>query len=414
MTLRLPLNAGPVRLSMAALALSIVVNAARAQCQYEVIHIIKAPMCGQEASTTVGIALNNAGQSCGYFAPCPGSLTRPWVSYGPGDFRVLTPPGGTEGAANDIAEDGTVVGYFRPGGGLARGFIYHPQTDTYTVLSPLMPGGECALGAINSKGQVCGKRSLTNDPTLFQAFVWHKGVYTDLGVMNGPRSSALGIADNGVITGWTGSGEHTSNCRGFVLDGSSLSIIPPLEGWTNSVAENLNERGVVIGKGRQMVKGLGLQYRALAVIGGDLIHLNGLPGYESNHAHAINEASEIAGSSSSELPTKPTVWRQGQVYDLTEWLMPHPNVDYVTSAYAINDDGIMLLVGDDGMGDTVAMVTRPVTKTPADLNHDCRVDVDDLLLVIGNWGAGASWADITKDGVVNVPDLLTVIVDWGS
>jgi hypothetical protein len=55
---------------------------------------------------------------------------------------------------------------------------------------------------------------------------------------------------------------------------------------------------------------------------------------------------------------------------------------------------------------------------PGDLTGDGQVNVDDLLAVIGAWGAcppppETCDADITGDGVVNVDDLLAVIGAWG-
>ena len=44
------------------------------------------------------------------------------------------------------------------------------------------------------------------------------------------------------------------------------------------------------------------------------------------------------------------------------------------------------------------------------------MDVDDLLLVINNWGScglGICEADITYNGIVAVDDLLAVINAWG-
>ena len=56
-----------------------------------------------------------------------------------------------------------------------------------------------------------------------------------------------------------------------------------------------------------------------------------------------------------------------------------------------------------------------VPACAADITGDGFVDVNDLLMVIGNWGAtGPNPADITGDGVVNVADLLGVIGTWGT
>jgi predicted outer membrane repeat protein len=58
---------------------------------------------------------------------------------------------------------------------------------------------------------------------------------------------------------------------------------------------------------------------------------------------------------------------------------------------------------------------------PADVepakSGDGQVNVDDLILVIGNWGPCGSTdctADITNDGMVDIDDLLFVILHWGE
>ena len=63
----------------------------------------------------------------------------------------------------------------------------------------------------------------------------------------------------------------------------------------------------------------------------------------------------------------------------------------------------------DGGGNTIA---DECPECP-DINGDGTVDVSDLLIVIGYWGATGSPADLNSDGIVDVSDLLTVIANWG-
>ncbi|MCH2162802.1 MAG: hypothetical protein MK085_13130 [Phycisphaerales bacterium] len=49
-----------------------------------------------------------------------------------------------------------------------------------------------------------------------------------------------------------------------------------------------------------------------------------------------------------------------------------------------------------------------------DINLDRKVDVNDLLIVIGEWGREQSPADVARDGVVDVLDLLAIFETWGS
>ena len=50
---------------------------------------------------------------------------------------------------------------------------------------------------------------------------------------------------------------------------------------------------------------------------------------------------------------------------------------------------------------------------PADVIPNGKIDVQDLLLVIGNWG-GQGEGDINEDGNVGILDILHVIDGWGE
>ena len=64
-----------------------------------------------------------------------------------------------------------------------------------------------------------------------------------------------------------------------------------------------------------------------------------------------------------------------------------------------------------GAGDGLVRLYQGLN--PADLNGDGRVNVTDLLILLGNWG-GSGIGDINEDGVVNVTDLLILLGEWGS
>jgi 6-phosphogluconolactonase (cycloisomerase 2 family) len=82
----------------------------------------------------------------------------------------------------------------------------------------------------------------------------------------------------------------------------------------------------------------------------------------------------------------------------------------------INKDGTLTV--DDDQSTTGSLpwevVTWPGTKPlcPADLTGNLIVDVDDLLIVINNWG-GNKQGDVTGNGIVDVDDLLEIINAWG-
>lgn len=73
-----------------------------------------------------------------------------------------------------------------------------------------------------------------------------------------------------------------------------------------------------------------------------------------------------------------------------------------------------------GLGSLLALEAQLVTRgdaeqTPGDVNGDGYVNVDDLLVVISQWGPcpGCS-GDLNGDGVVGVDDLLVILAHWGQ
>jgi thermitase len=55
----------------------------------------------------------------------------------------------------------------------------------------------------------------------------------------------------------------------------------------------------------------------------------------------------------------------------------------------------------------------PVAPQLGDLDGNGFVDVDDLLLLLGDWGQVHSSADVDGNGVVNIDDLLVLLGGWG-
>jgi hypothetical protein len=60
----------------------------------------------------------------------------------------------------------------------------------------------------------------------------------------------------------------------------------------------------------------------------------------------------------------------------------------------------------------VSYVLLPLTA--GDVNHDLNVNMDDLLLIINNWGrTGPGIPDVNDDGIINIDDLLIIVQHWG-
>jgi len=52
----------------------------------------------------------------------------------------------------------------------------------------------------------------------------------------------------------------------------------------------------------------------------------------------------------------------------------------------------------------MTLVLTPTSSTQGDIDLNCNVNVDDLLLVINEWGKSKSPADVNGDGIVDLLD----------
>lgn len=94
-------------------------------------------------------------------------------------------------------------------------------------------------------------------------------------------------------------------------------------------------------------------------------------------------------------------------------LVSHTNGIQIFDAGAINNNGWIIAYGrSGGVGVTVSLLLVPAQVKPSDIDGNCRTNMDDLLMVISDWGQMESSADVNRDGIVNVHDLMIVINEW--
>ncbi len=188
---------------------------------------------------------------------------------------------------------------------------------SYTVTDLGTLGGTSSVAVgLNNEGQVSGISTLPGD-TATHAFLWQDGLLTDLGTLGGPNSAAFfplndrgevpGVSDtptpNPLGEGCFGSGFDTHLiCFGFVWRKGVMTALPTL-GGNNSAATEVNNRGQVAGFAENTtadptcVAPQVLQFRPVIWDKGEIQELPTFPGDPDGEALAINDNGQVVGTS---------------------------------------------------------------------------------------------------------------------
>jgi len=409
----------------ALLALCGASGAAQAQCQYEITAVIAAPRCPppfNNVPATIGRALMEGPDPAvvGFYFPCgAGTADTAFVwRASTGLISLPRPVGVTSMEAADISESGVIVGTYDSAERGFRGFIY--ENGQYTELAPLPGGAWSGTCAIAADGTVVGFRSIGSkgDPVNpFNAFIWSESEgFVDLGVMSGLNSAATAIGA-GRVVGWTGG--NVFNGVGFLSDGGVIADLGAVSGGTTSVPTAITKSREICGWGRVPVDGFpsGVA-RAFRWEEGEWLMLGTLPDHLRSAANDMSDATgQIVGSSwtvgANTAISHAFLWQDGTMYNLNDFVLPGSAL-IIQSATAIVDAGEIVADGLDLSGDRVTFLLTPIDLPLGDIDIDCTVDSDDLIILLTDWAQTDSPADLNGDGVVNVLDLIVLLLNFGA
>lgn len=188
-----------------------------------------------------------------------------------------------------------------------RGHAFLYESGVMTDLNTLPDGRYSFATGINATGVIVGESGLPLPPTQQQmrdyyhhAFIYSRGVMTDLGGLSDtfPNSSAVAINDVGQIAGNGDDGFiNPTTHEAFLYANESKTPIKPLPGYANSIATAINTTGHVVGyvatemRQKAIVRTSAFLYRD-----GQTIDLGTLPGFSNSSAYAINASDEIVGA----------------------------------------------------------------------------------------------------------------------
>jgi probable HAF family extracellular repeat protein len=156
-------------------------------------------------------------------------------------------PGATSTVANEINNNGQIVGDYNDASGAKHGFLLEDGAFT-TLDAP--DSAQTAAAGINERGQIVGiyidaGAVLGPDglypPGTVHGFLWDKGRFTTL---DARASGASGINNRGQIVGqYRDSGGRV---RGFLLSQGTFTPVEHPGDPPNSIAWSINDRGDIV------------------------------------------------------------------------------------------------------------------------------------------------------------------------
>jgi probable HAF family extracellular repeat protein len=245
--------------------------------------------------TGTAFALNQIGYSVGYAAtPSNDKHAFIWSDiFNKLDIGAL--PGGSFAAAYDINDANQVVGQSEIAPLQDRGFLWQKSTGMQTI-SSFNGTGATAANGINNAGQIVGWSATPAGAT--HAFLLSGGTMTDLGTFGGTTSIAQKINDDGVVVGYAGIASNGANqtYHAFRWTASTgLQDIGTLSGGSRSIAYDINSAGTIVGHS-EIAPGILHAFVYDSVLGmQDLNSLTGTGGWTLQEARAINDKGQIVG-----------------------------------------------------------------------------------------------------------------------
>jgi uncharacterized membrane protein len=338
-----------------------------AQCSYSAV-VIEGPPCpfaGQAA--LIGRGLDSHGDVVGFWMDCDVTTNHAfhWSAKTGVLTTLLRPPGVYDTRAEDITDDGLIIGTHSTTGLGNRGFVYdinNPDAG-FTYLEPLHGVGGSSLSAINNSGIAVGSRSIGKpgqSPNPFNAVIWNTktGEVIDLGVMNGPNSWATAIRDNGDIVGNTGNSSQPQFLRAWSFLDGLLDVLPPIPKGTSSYAAGIDASRTVVGGGVS-----GTEWSSPGIWENGAWFLLPLPsGIIKGGLAGCNDLGQRVGRVL--YPGSPTIeraaiWQHNHVFELGDLMVDPPGTVVFHRGIQANNAGEVLARGLMN-GRTVAFVLAPV------------------------------------------------------
>ncbi len=315
--------------------------------------------------------------------------------------------------AQDINDNGFIVGYSRNADNHSNAFLWHE--DMGMINLGTLGGNASFAKSINEYNEVAGYGSEIPWPSALHTFVWDEdNGFTDL--MAGDTIDSHGFVINNLSTiagtayyANTSTGEQP--CLWKLVDGTYQQIFLNMGDFdSGGTVHDLNDQEIVVGS---------IIFDAvLWDQNGDLQFLFEDPDVSSSKAQAINNQDQIVGRyqlSGGGYPRGYLYSETDGIQDLQDLLSPQ-SADYlIVDAIDINDNRTVLAQGiiEDQWKYVLLIPRKPYLC--GDANGDGAVDINDLFeLVNYAFAQGAApvyldRCDFNQTGALDISDIITLV-----
>jgi probable HAF family extracellular repeat protein len=363
--------------------------------------------------SSYGYGINDSGNVVGWGGALSSSgvYTQQGIAYVGGQWQVLS----STMEADSITDNGTITGMTSGGTGFV---LTGGPSGTLTDLGPRTQGQYNGIGsayAINGGGTVVGGWTLGAPQDDNGTPMWYcqdgivSQVYADEAA--GYGGGFFGVSDSGIAAGMVGGTEGSQPVAYSIATGDwtylRQTIAPQYQygKYTPTLSSDKFEgmdAATAIAPNGDIVGAVPFR-KTLYADGAPVPYASVWDDAIGNELFQYQHAFIYTGGVTVDLNT--------YINSSSGWLLQGAmGIAVVNGQEWIVGDGVL-----NGNGVTHAFLMRPAM--PGDANADGNVDINDLTIVLTNYGqTGMTWSqgEFTGDGTVDINDLTIVLANYGS
>ena len=417
--------------TLALVASALCAASASAQCGYDA-EVMPWP---QGYQTVFPADMNELGVIVGHRRVQGGSLLQSAFRWTKEEgYTTLPAPrtGAVEWSAERINEQGTIIGTADlPGQPLLWNEIVRwPDPGRGRDVELLSPGDSTRSytpETLLEDGSVVGRISNGPQGEVPRPFWWRDGAFLPLPEPLASTHSGFWCAHP---SGWAGGGirqpDRVLGTKDMVVlwpaggEAQLFDLLPSPQYWSERIVALDRHLHACVVTNEDIPESTSHPTRTFYWNGSTLTPVGPNTGLQFTTGAGLNELGQIVGRTGAVGPGPgfAFLWQNGVTTDLSTLTVLPSNVKLFWGVKPQNNGTIFCQGQDWSSGSTIiGVILRPQTIAE-DVNVDCRIDVQDLSLVLEQWGEVGPMtvrrADVNADGLVDAYDLAAVLGSWSA